>query len=79
VSEVERWSEVVAKELGITSEVDVTAILELTKDVAHGVVRPAAPIAAYLLGLVAGADPVEKAAAEATIRRLAQEWVPQEL
>jgi len=79
VSDVERWSEVVAAELGITSAVDVTAILELTKDVAHGVVRPAAPIAAYLLGLVAGADPAKEAEAEATIRRLAQEWVPQEL
>ena len=29
-------------------------VLDMTKDVAHGVARPAAPISAYLLGLAVG-------------------------
>ena len=74
MNEIERWGELVAEELGITSPVDVTAILDLTKDVAHGVMRPAAPIAAYLLGVIAGSNPDQAAAAEASIRRLADEW-----
>lgn len=38
-------------------------VLELARDVAHGVVRPAAPIAAFLLGVAVGrgADPVQAA------------------
>jgi len=74
VSEIERWAEIVAGELGITSPVDVTAILDLTKEVAHGVMRPAAPIAAYLLGMIASAEPKRAAEADLVIRRLASEW-----
>jgi hypothetical protein len=36
------------------SAVDRDLILDLTKDVAHGVTRPAAPVAAFLVGLAAG-------------------------
>jgi hypothetical protein len=48
-------------------------ILDLARDVAHGVLRPAAPVSAYLLGLAVGrgADPV---AAAATISELAARW-----
>ena len=74
MSEIERWTELVAGELGITSPVDVTAILDLTKEVAHGVIRPAAPVAAYLLGMIAGAEPTRAAEADLVIRRLASEW-----
>jgi hypothetical protein len=34
--------------------VDRDAVLDLTRDVAHGVARPAAPLTAYLLGLAVG-------------------------
>lgn len=39
-------------------------VLDLARDVAHGVVRPAAPVGAYLLGVAVGrgADPDEAAA-----------------
>lgn len=48
-------------------------VLDLAREVAHAVTRPAAPVSAYLLGLAVGrgADP---ATAAATLTRLAQEW-----
>ncbi len=39
--------------LGIDLEVDVTGLLDMTKDVAHGVARPAAPLTAFLVGYAA--------------------------
>jgi hypothetical protein len=32
-------------------------VLDLARDVAHGVTRPAAPVTAFLLGLAAGRHP----------------------
>jgi hypothetical protein len=48
-------------------------VLDLARDVAHGVLRPAAPVSAYLLGLAVGrgADPAQAAAA---ISELAGRW-----
>jgi hypothetical protein len=42
---------------------DVDRILDLAKDAAHSVARPAAPLTAYLLGIAVGrgADPEEAA------------------
>lgn len=41
--------------LGVdASVVDQDLVLDLTKDVAHNVTRPAAPIAAFIVGLAAG-------------------------
>ena len=41
--------------LGVDREaVDQDLILELTKDVAHNVARPAAPLSAFVVGLAAG-------------------------
>ncbi|MFC6086525.1 DUF6457 domain-containing protein [Sphaerisporangium aureirubrum] len=49
------WTALVCKELGLDPEtVDRDAVLDLTRDVAHGVARPAAPLTAYLLGLAQG-------------------------
>jgi hypothetical protein len=51
------WTEQVCAELGLT---DVDAhrltrqVLDLARDVAHAVDRPAAPVTAYLVGLAAG-------------------------
>lgn len=52
-------------------EFDVEAVLELAGDAAHGVVRPAAPVTTFLVGLAAGragADGGSLAAAFATAR-----------
>src|SRR3954470_13267950 len=44
---------------------DSGPILDLARDVAHGVLRPAAPVTAYLVGLAVGrgTDPAEAFAA----------------
>jgi Domain of unknown function (DUF6457) len=34
--------------------VDVTAVLDLARDAAHAVARPAAPLTAFVVGLAAG-------------------------
>ncbi|MEJ2861478.1 DUF6457 domain-containing protein [Actinomycetospora flava] len=58
MSTLDDWIDEVARELGIEELVDpevvTPLVLDMTKDVAHGVARPAAPITAYLLGLAVG-------------------------
>ncbi|MCZ7377750.1 DUF6457 domain-containing protein [Micromonospora sp. WMMC250] len=46
------------------SAVPVPAVLDLARDVAHQVLRPGAPVTAYLLGVAVGrgADPADAAA-----------------
>jgi hypothetical protein len=63
------WAEVVRSELGLTGteplrKEDVDRVLDLARDAAHSVARPAAPLTTYLLGVAVGqgADPVEAAA-----------------
>ena len=57
-SELNDWCRRVIEvlELNSSTKVEIPAILELTKEVAHGVARPAAPLTAYLLGLRDGLD-----------------------
>lgn len=52
---------------------DYAPVLDLTRDVAHHVLRPAAPVTAYLLGVAVGqgADP---ASAASVITALARSW-----
>ena len=71
---LDEWLVAAAAELGTLDEVDATLVLDLARDVAHGVARPAAPLTAYLLGIAVGrgADPAEAAA---RLSRLAQEQV----
>lgn len=73
----EQWIEDVCAELGIDGDVDTDLILELARDVAHGVERRAAPVTTFLVGLAAGragggADAEDAAAAkvQALITRL---------
>ena len=57
MSTLDEWTAAVAAELGIADLVDDRTrdlVLDMTKDVAHGVARPAAPLTAYLMGLAAG-------------------------
>lgn len=49
------WVATAGRELGLDpAEVPTTAILDLARDVARGVVRPGAPVTAYLMGLAVG-------------------------
>jgi hypothetical protein len=71
---LDEWVDRVRAELdlGVT---DTALVLDLARDVAHGVMRPAAPVTAYLAGLAVGqgADPRRVAA---TITELARTWRP---
>jgi hypothetical protein len=49
---LDEWVARVSSELDI-GEVDVAAVLDLARDVAHGVARPAAPLTCLLVGLAA--------------------------
>ena len=76
------WVAAVARRLGLDladQDALVTAVLDLTADVAHGVSRPAAPVTAFLVGLAAGraADPGAAVAEHiAAVRDLAALWPP---
>ncbi|MEU8150553.1 DUF6457 domain-containing protein [Nonomuraea sp. NPDC048901] len=68
------WTALACEELGIDpARVDRDLILDLTKEVAHGVARPAAPLTAYLLGLAEGAGTAPEDAV-ARITALAKNW-----
>ncbi|GDY29671.1 DUF6457 domain-containing protein [Gandjariella thermophila] len=74
MSVLDDWTRRVAEELALDPAVlDQTAVLDVARDVAHAVARPAAPLTAYLLGVAVGrgADP---ATAAAEIGRLARDW-----
>jgi hypothetical protein len=73
MSTVDDWVASARDALGLADDVDVTLLLDLAREAAHAVARPAAPITTYLLGLAVarGAD-AEHAAGVLT--ELAREW-----
>ncbi|MGI8900836.1 MAG: DUF6457 domain-containing protein [Nocardioides sp.] len=71
------WIDELCDVLDVDTEVDEGVILDLARDAAHAVERPAAPITTYLLGYaaaLAGGSPakVEQLAGLATA--LAEKW-----
>ena len=71
------WIDELCDALDIEAEVDEGLILDLARDVAHGVEKAAAPITTFLLGYAAalhGADPetLEEMAGRASA--LAETW-----
>lgn len=65
MSEMDAWIAEVTAELGLeVTDVPVEQVLDMARDVAHHVLRPGAPVSAYLLGLAvaAGADAADTAA-----------------
>ena len=67
------WIDRVLAELGLTERPDVECILDVARDAAHGVARPAAPITTYLMGIaVAGGMRPQDVAQR--IARLASDW-----
>jgi Domain of unknown function (DUF6457) len=78
VNELDAWVAAASRELGLKpGDVQPTVVLDVARDVAHQVLRPAAPLTAYLMGVAVGrgADPADVAA---RIRTLALAWPPQE-
>jgi hypothetical protein len=74
MSEMDDWLAVAGPELGVDpAEVPTGELLDVARDVAHNVLRPGAPVTAYLMGLAVGrgADP---AATVEKISALALSW-----
>jgi hypothetical protein len=52
---IEEWLAILLAEYGLPADsVDAALILDLARDAAHTVARPAAPITTFLAGLAAG-------------------------
>lgn len=72
MSTLDDWIESLAAQLGVDPRVvDRTLILDLARDAAHQVARPAAPLTTFLVGYAAGlrgggTDALSEAAAVAT-------------
>jgi Domain of unknown function (DUF6457) len=75
VSELDDWLSAVCAEFGLDPAVPAEVVLDVARDVAHGVERPAAPLTTFLLGraVEAGASLPDAAA---RISRLAAHWRP---
>lgn len=71
------WVAQLAAALDLDAEaVDTTLVLDVAREAAHGVARPAAPLTTFLIGLSAGARGGSHAAVEQAAgiaRRLASE------
>ena len=72
------WAAALRDRFGLAeADVPVGAVLDLARDVANGVARPAAPLGAFVAGLVAGragTDPEEVRAALAAVTAMASSW-----
>ncbi|ULR51968.1 NTP transferase domain-containing protein [Streptomyces deccanensis] len=74
---LDEWISAVKDELGIDLDVDITELLDLARDAAHSVARPAAPLTTFLVGYAAakaggGPEAVTEAARKASA--LALRW-----
>jgi hypothetical protein len=71
---LERWIAQVAGELGMSPQtLDRDTVLDVARNTAHQVARPAAPLTTYLLGVAVGRGADPRVAAE-TVNRLAAAW-----
>ena len=71
------WIDELMDVLDIDGEIDEGLILDVAREAAHQVQRPAAPISTYLLGYaaaLAGGGPEEVEALAARVVALAERW-----
>ncbi len=73
MSELDSWVTAVCGELGIDPAAAPDAVLDVARDVAHGVERQAAPLTTFLLGRAVESG-VPLAAAAERINRLVTNW-----
>ncbi len=74
MNELDAWVAAASAELGLAAgDVQTKRVLDVARDVAHQVLRPGAPVTAYLMGLAVGrgADPADVAG---RISALAKDW-----
>ncbi|WP_405216264.1 DUF6457 domain-containing protein [Agrococcus sp. Ld7] len=78
---LDEWSAALREHFDLPAEaVPIALVLDLARDVAVGVARPAAPLSAFVAGLVAGGrggSQEEIQAAVAAITELAGNWRPE--
>jgi len=75
------WIAALCHELDLDVAVDEGLLLDVARDAAHNVARPAAPVTTFLVGLAAGragGTPEDVARAAEVASRLALEWSPTE-
>ncbi|MFI1713663.1 NTP transferase domain-containing protein [Streptomyces litmocidini] len=80
---LDEWITAVKNELGIELDVDTGVLLDLARDAAHGVARPAAPLTTFLVGYAAaragtGGGPEAVAEAARKAAALAQRWAAEQ-
>jgi hypothetical protein len=71
---LDEWAAAVQAALDLPDPVDVTLVLDLARDVAHGVDRPAAPLTAYLVGVAVGRG-ASPEAARSTVNELLDDLI----
>lgn len=74
---LQEWVDELCDELNIETEMDMSAILDLARDAAHHVARPAAPLTTFIVGYAAamrGGSMKDIAACTDTATDLAAEW-----
>ncbi|SFY49446.1 hypothetical protein STEPF1_02684 [Streptomyces sp. F-1] len=72
-----KWIAAVKTELGVDLDVDIAGLLDMTKVVAQGVARPAAPLTSFLVGYAAaqaGGGTAAVAEANRKVAVLAERW-----
>ena len=75
--ELHEWTTRLIAELGLEGEIDEALILDVAREAAHNVLRPAAPLTTYLLGYAAasaGGRPEDVERIAARIVDLAGTW-----
>ncbi|PIB07940.1 molybdenum cofactor guanylyltransferase [Streptomyces sp. HG99] len=78
---LDEWITAVKNELGIDLDVDTGALLDLARDAAHEVARPAAPLTTFLVGYAAaqaGGGPDAVAQASRKAAALALRWADED-
>ena len=74
MNELDAWVDAALTELGLEpGDQQTKRILDVSRDVAHQVIRPGAPVTAYLMGVAVGrgAEPADVAR---RISELAKSW-----
>jgi hypothetical protein len=74
MNELDAWVAAASAELGLApGDVQAKEVLDVARDVAHHVLRPGAPVTAYLMGVAVGrgGDPADVAA---KVSALALAW-----
>lgn len=75
---LDAWLAAAAVELGLDpGSINIATLLDIARDVAHDVARPAAPLTTFLVGIAVGRSQEPEAALERyaeTVTRLAADW-----